>query len=270
MKEFILSDGRRMAYREKGLSGSAPTLVMVHGWSMSSAVFTEAIDYFSAHYRVLVPELRGHGGSEPGDGYGLKDLASDLKEWILSLDLRGLYSLGWSLGGQTLLELYPSVSERIEKLILVSSTPRFSVGEGWEEGLPGVQVKALSRDLKRNFNRTLGYFFDLQFSEENLDSERYREIIEFAVRKGSLPDPDAAAAGLETLRCSDQRECLASIDCPTLVIHGEMDAIVPAGAGRFIAQSIPGAQFKLVSQVGHAPFLSKPTEIFGYCQEFLR
>jgi len=266
MNRFTLTDGRQLAWRE---AGHGPALVLLHGWSMSSAVFAEVMEEMSDGFRVLAPDLRGHGASDPGAGYGLADFAADLAEWIGAIDLRDTALLGWSLGGQVALELFPAVRDRLRRLILVGTTPRFTAGDGWNEGLPGVQVRAMARDLKRSYARTMGDFFALQFAGEDLHRERYRRIVEFAVRKGCLPAPEVALAALETLRLADQREALHAIDCPTLVLHGALDRITLPGAAEFLAERLPVAELELLTGTGHAPFLSRPQEVCQRWREFL-
>jgi pimeloyl-[acyl-carrier protein] methyl ester esterase len=265
MTELRLADGRLLAYRE---AGSGAPLVLVHGWAMSSAVFTEALENLSDRFRVLAPDLRGHGGSQEGPGYGFADFAADLEEWLSALDLRDAVLGGWSLGGQVLLELFPAVRRRVRRLLLVSTTPCFTAKDGWPEGLPSGQVRAMGRDLKHNYERTMGDFFALQFAGEQIGRERYRRIVDFAVRRGSLPEPGVALAALEELRRGDQRERLAGIDCPVLIMHGEIDRITPVGAARYLAENLPLGELALFPGTGHAPFLSRPRETFNLWREF--
>jgi pimeloyl-[acyl-carrier protein] methyl ester esterase len=267
VKGFLtLGDGRRLSWRE---AGSGPPLVLIHGWSLSSTVFTEALGSFAGRRRVLAVDLRGHGASDPGPGYALGDFAADLTAWFEALDLRRAAVLGWSLGGQVLLELYPILADRIERLILQSSTPRFAGGGDWGHGLPAVQVRAMARDLTRDYRRTMGDFFALQFAGEELPRERYLAVVDFAVRKGNLPEPAVALAALETLRLADQRPDLSAVDAPALVIHGEIDRIVPVAAGEALAAALPRGEFALVPGAGHAPFLSRPEETFALWRDFL-
>jgi pimeloyl-[acyl-carrier protein] methyl ester esterase len=202
MKKSTLADGRKISWRE---AGSGPAVVLLHGWSMSSAVFAEVIEELSGDFHLLAPDLRGHGASDTGTGYGLADFAADLAEWIQVLDLREFALVGWSLGGQVALELCPALRERLRRLILVGTTPRFTAAADWTAGLPELQVRAMARDLKRNYLKTMGDFFALQFAGEELPHERYRRIADFAVRDGRLPEPEVALAALETLRLGDQR-----------------------------------------------------------------
>jgi pimeloyl-[acyl-carrier protein] methyl ester esterase len=126
----------------------------------------------------------------------------------------------------------------------------------------------MARDLKRNYLKAMGDFFALQFAGEEIDRVRHRQIIELAVRQGRLPEPETALAALESLRRGDQRDSLSGIDCPALVLHGELDRVVPPDAGRYLAEHLPQAQLVLLSGVGHAPFLSRPREMFEQWRNF--
>jgi len=266
LKKLTLTDGRQIFWRE---AGSGPVVVLLHGWSMSSAVFSEAIEEMAADFRLLAPDLRGHGGSDPGTGYGLAAFAADLAEWIQLLDLREVALVGWSLGGQVALELCPAIRERLRRLVLVGTTPRFTAAMDWTAGLPDLQVRAMARDLKRNYQKTMGEFFARQFEGEELPRERYRRIADFAVHGGRLPEPEVALAALETLRLADQRSCLAGVDVPALVQHGELDRITLPGAADFLAGHLPAAELQLLPGIGHAPFLSRPQEVCRRWREFL-
>lgn len=268
MTEVKLADGRRLAYRQ---SGEGPVLILLHGWAMSSMVFTEISVQLSRNFAVFAPDLRGHGDSDPGPGYGCDALAADLAEWIITLDLQPVALLGWSMGGEVALAL-TSVAEirrRLRALVLVATTPRFVAAEDWTAGLPATQVRALARDLRRSYLKTMGDFFSLQFRGESLAPGRYQEILRFAVRPGRLPEPEVALAGLETLAAEDLRARLPQLEWPTLVIHGGLDPIVLPAAGEFLATAIPQATLELWPEVGHAPFLSAPRRFSDLLRTFL-
>ncbi|KIH77019.1 pimeloyl-[acyl-carrier protein] methyl ester esterase [Geoalkalibacter ferrihydriticus] len=266
MNTLTLADGHTLSYRD---AGQGPPLVLLHGWSLSATVFSEMIEGLAADFRVLAPDLRGHGSSDCAPGFGLEDFSADLRQWLDALNLDTFYLGGWSLGGQVALKLAQVEPQRIERLLLVATTPRFSNAEDWIHGLPDVQVRSLARNLRRVYEKTLGDFFALQFGPEEITPQRYRQILAFAVRPGRVPAPEAALAALETLRQVDLRADLHTLGCPTLVVHGRNDAITPVAAGRYLASAIPDARLHELADVGHAPFFSRPEQILSLWREFL-
>ncbi len=268
MNEFILDDGRRLCYRE---DGAGEPLVLLHGWSMSSAVFQEVMRMLAADYRVLAPDLAGHGVSEPArPGFGLDDLAADIEAWLAALGFGKINLLGWSLGGQVALRMVVRKRVAVTKLVLVAATPLFISGGDWEHGLPPTQVRAMDRQMQRHYEQSMGEFFRLMFEDEKVGSERYREILRFAVRDGSLPTREVARQGLKILGRTDLRPLLAGIDLPVLVHYGRLDLITEPAACRFLAEQIPGAVEASWEGVGHAPFLSRPDDSVRLWREFLQ
>ncbi len=267
MKEWCLADGRVIRYRQ---AGSGPPLVLLHGWAMSSAVFSEALQTLSDEFCVLAPDLPGHGQSTAGNDYGLDPLARDLAAWMEGLKLTDVRLLGWSLGGQIALRLATLAKQRLSRLLLVATTPRFVADEEWPNGLAEGQVRIMARGLQRRFARTLDDFFAQQFSTHELSAQRWQWLIEQLSPTAVPPQPEAALAALETLRIGDLRSQLAGLRLPALVMHGSEDGIVPLGAGRYLADVLPQARFQALSQAGHAPFLSYPQQSFQLWREFCR
>lgn len=264
MNYFRLSDGRRLAWRE---AGRGRPLVLLHGWSLSSAVFDEALAALATEFRVLAPDLRGHGDSDPGPGYAFAELAADLRQWLTALQLSRFSLLGWSLGGQVALELCGMSDGAVERLLLIATTPRFTAGADWAHGLPEGQVQAMARNLKRDYRQTMAGFRDLMLAGEETLTEERRQQIEALT--GAPPPLAVALAALDGLRHGDQRALLATIACPTLVMHGDLDRIALPGAGRFLAEGIAGARLARLPGVAHAPFLGCPHQVFRQWREFL-
>ena len=157
----------------------------------------------------------------------------------------------------------------VQRLALIGSTPKFTLGDDWPFGLPATQVRAMARNLKRQFETTLAEFFSLTFAGESISIDRLRAIRNFAVRASSLPDQDVAFALLNMLAEQDQRDILAGIHIPVMVLHGELDRISPVGAGQTLAAMLPLGEFIPFAGSGHAPFLSKPQDVaarlLGFC-----
>ena len=268
MATVTLADGRHYSYRE---SGRGDVLVLLHGWSMSSAVFQEVMAGLATKYRVLAPDLSGHGTSEAaGVNFDLDTLAGDLEEWLAQLEIDTMHLLGWSLGGQVALQLVHRRRVLVEKLILVATTPLFVSNLEWEHGLPPTQVRAMDRQIQRHYEQSMGEFFRLMFEGEDLTPERYRVIIRFAVREGSLPTREISRTGLKVLGTTDIRSLLPGLQLPVLVHYGTLDLITLPAAGRYLAEQIPGARQVVWDHVGHAPFLSRPADSVTLWLDFLQ
>uniref|UniRef100_A0A831XEX7 Alpha/beta fold hydrolase n=1 Tax=Geobacter metallireducens TaxID=28232 RepID=A0A831XEX7_GEOME len=259
------ADNVTIHYEEEG---AGFPLVLVHGWAMAGKVwgFQRPL---AERFRLITVDLRGHGKSSTAPGYAFADFAADLALLFDRLALDRAALVGWSLGAQVALEAAPLLGDRIAALVFVSGTPRFTAADGWPHGLPATEARGLGLRLKRAYDATLGDFFRRMFAKGELTPEQYQRIVREIVIPRPLPDPGAVQASLATLAGGDHRRVLSSIAAPTLVIHGDRDAICPPGAGRHLADTIPGARFLHLAGVGHAPFLSRPELFNGAVGRFL-
>ncbi len=262
-----LDSGPAVCWREWG---AGQPLIMLHGWSMSSAVFSEVAPLLADRYRILCPDLPAHGESEPLSECTLAAFGEAIARWAEQLNLDAPALLGWSLGGQVAQLLASQQRLPLSRLLLISTTPRFCQGPDWAHGLPQTQLRALERNLGRAYEKTLGEFFNLQFSAAELSPERYREILKFAVRSSRLPNSADSRRALQILGAEDLRTCLPAIKVPTLVMHGRSDQIIPVAAGEYLADRIADSQREFLSDVGHAPFFSRPKDCVTRWREFLQ
>ncbi|RMF44926.1 MAG: alpha/beta fold hydrolase, partial [Deltaproteobacteria bacterium] len=176
---------------------------------------------------------------------------------------------GWSLGGMLALQLAGVRRLDTAGLVLVGTTPRFTNGGGWTGGLPPGQLAAMRRDVRRSYRPTMESFFRLMFTEGELDQAAYRQVARRTVSPRTLPSQQVAEAGLELLARTDLRALLPAVDVPVLVAHGTEDAIIPAAAGQYLADTLSGARLEVFAGVGHAPFLSRPERFRQLLEDFL-
>lgn len=267
MKEacFNLPDGRLLTWYEAGLGRP---LVLLHGWAMSAAVFSELATLLADDFRLLIPDLPGHGKSSPAVQNDLAGISADLLCWLDVVVQGPVALIGWSLGGMLAMEMASRQMLPVDRLVLIGTTPRFTLSDDWTCGLPSAQVRALARNLERSFEATLANFFALAFAGEKIALERLRMIRSFAVKRSPLPDRDAALGLLKMLAVQDQRETLAAIKQPVLVLHGDLDQISPLAAGRYLAATLAAGHLEAFSGVGHGPFLSQPQAAAEKIREF--
>lgn len=265
MKFCRLGDGRTVSYREQG---KGPTVVMLHGWGMSSVVFQSLMQPLSASFRILAPDLRGHGRSDSGSGYQLEHLASDVEEWLEIVGSEEICLFGWSLGGMVALKLVERLGARVRKLVLMSTTPCFVQHDSWLAGQSAAQVKIMARQFRRDPSKTLDSFFMQQFDGEDVDDEALHALKGVILDTCPAPGKDAGLGGLETLLKTDLLGCKWP-NVPSLVLHGECDTVIPPAAGRYLAEHLPNAHYIQLDQIGHAPLISQPHHCAVVIKDFL-
>jgi len=249
-------------------AGDGPTLVFLHGWSMSGRVwrFQEGL---AERYRLVIPDLRGHGlSSAPASGYSYEDFADDLVALFGALRLDNAVLIAWSMGVQVALQAYPLLKERLAALVFVSGTPRFTAGADYPHGLPAIETRGMALRLKRNHAGTVRDFSRRIFAEGELHQGQCERMVSEAIR-GESPAYHTLQESLASLASADMRTVLPTVALPVLLIHGSADTICPSSASRFMTGQLPDARLVVMEGAGHAPFLSRPAEFTVLLTQFL-
>jgi len=228
-------------------------LVFLHGWAQSRQVWFQQFDTFPEAHFLNLP---GHGGADDvlADGW-IETLVQQLPEEPCVL-------VGWSLGGMLALELVRQFPQRIASLALVSTTPCFRRKKDWQPGCDDSTFAGFEAAVASSSARLLNRFFTLMLHADGLSRSDYHALAKRAVDRECPTSPAGLSDGLQLLARLDSRCRVADIFAPTLVLHGEQDAIVSVESGRWLAESISGSQMTLFPDSGHAPFLSQP-DIFN-------
>jgi len=257
--------GVSLHYQE---TGSGRPVVFLHGWAMSGQVWRFQKELENA-CRLIFLDQRGHGQSAPAAGYAVEDYAQDLAAFLEKLGLENAVLVGWSLGVQVALQAFPALRDRLAALVLVGGTARFTTADGYPHGKPPVEVKGLGLRLRRDHQKTMGDFFKGMFAEQELDKAQYQRIVHEIVMGGHSPDREAARESLNILAAVDQRDQLAQVDRPVLLLHGELDTICPASASQYMAGRLPTATVDIFPGCGHAPFMTRPERFNELIRSFI-
>jgi pimeloyl-[acyl-carrier protein] methyl ester esterase len=176
--------------------------------------------------------------------------------------------LGWSLGGLIAIRLARRLPQRIHRLVLVGTTPRFVTGPDWPWAVEPPVLQSFGQNLAGDYRRTVRDFLALQVRGDEHALELLRTLKRRVFAHGE-PDPGALRQGLELLAKTDLRADLPHIRLPTLVIAGERDRLTPAEAGARLAEAIAGACFMSIPGAAHAPFLSHRRQFLDGLTQFL-
>lgn len=247
------------------IAGDGPDLVLLHGWGLNSAIWGELATTLARTHRVHCLDLPGHGrsGWNPG-ATGLDEFVRAVAPYVP----RDAAVLGWSLGGIVALGLARRLPERVARLVLVSTTPRFVAGADWTPAMSPQVLANFAAHLRADYRATVQDFLALQVRGEERELATLREL-RHRLQAGGMPDPVALEAGLGILRTTDLVALLPGIAQPTLVVSGAYDRITPPGAGEYLARMIPDAEFMLIDRAGHAPFISHAGEFVPRLEAFL-
>ena len=248
-------------------------LVLLHGWGVNSMIWQPILPELEKHFDVLVVDLPGYGSQAFAEDETGKLTLDTLTCDVSKRSPEKAIWVGWSLGGSIALSAAIDQPQRIEKLILVSSTPKFMVDEStnWNCGAQRAPLEDLANQFEQNYSKALKKFLLLQSNTS--DKSRLREtrnsVRDLAQLLLTADEPTSGTLrnGLNILASTDLRAQLSSIEVETLIIAGRHDNVVPAAASKFLAESIPDSRFSLFES-GHLPFLDQPERFLDELRSF--
>lgn len=261
---------KRLHLETHGDPHNAPQLVLIHGWGMHGGVWQPLIERLSPHICLHVVDLPGMGFSHPLESASLDAMAAQLLQVLpTQADF-----CGWSLGGLVAMRLALQQPERVRRLVLVGSTPRFvnstlSGGHGaWQHGVDAAVFHEFAAQVGADYHATLIKFLTLQCMGAT-DSRNTIKQLRASFAERPAPAAKTLQDALLMLLENDLREEIAALQKPALLIHGDRDNLAPVGAAHWMAQQLPQAGLRVIAGASHAPFLSHPEQFSEALLQFL-
>jgi 3-oxoadipate enol-lactonase len=232
MDRFVESNGCRIAYVLDGPT-SAPALLLSNSLGTTREFWDGQVEAFSARFRVIRYDTRGHGvSSAPAGDYTIDQLAGDGLAILDAEKISSAHVCGLSLGGLTAMWLGVHAPARVSSLVLANTSARIGSLESWSdrislvrrEGMPAVAERAAT------------IWFSKEFRDAHPETiHRYQTTVR------SL-SPDGYVGCCAALRDADLRNAIAAIEAPTLAVGGTADIATPVEALEFVRDRIPGAR----------------------------
>lgn len=230
------------------VQGEGEPLLLLHYFGGCGAVWEPFIEALSERYRLIIPDMRGHGRStENGGAFTHRQSADDMLALLDSLGIDRVRAIGMSSGGMTLLHMATRAPDRIEAMILVGATTYF--------GDPARRIMEASHPDVMAAEDVAQWG---QCSARGDDQTR-SILLQFHGMKDSYEDMDFTGPRLSTVRAR------------TLVVHGDRDEFFPVGIAVGMYESIPESALWIVPNGGHipifgpraAPFLDVTLDFLG-------
>jgi pimeloyl-ACP methyl ester carboxylesterase len=224
--------------------GSGPAVVLLHGLSGSHRWWRFTTPALARRYSVHVPELVGFGGSRrAGRQPDIPEMADVMAEWVREQGLADVALVGHSMGGQTALHM--AARHRLcRRLVLVDAS-----------GLP-----------RRLSLREAARFVAGALPPRHWGAPTFVPTIAAdALRAG----PRALLLATRHLLTDDVTPLLRLVECPVLLIWGELDPLVPVSEGRRMQQGITGSRLVVLRDAAHNPMCDRPAEFNRVLLEFL-
>ncbi len=239
-------------------------LLFVHGWGLDSGLARVLFSEMQSPAPAAGVDLPGYGNAPMIEDYTLDNMAKTVLEKVD----RPVTLVGWSLGG--LIAAWATIlfPERVSRLVLINATPCFVEKKRWHCGMQKKIFHQFAKSAENDMEATRKRFLSLQFPAGSDPREGLRQLHAY-LRHSPAPHTDALDKGLELLAFADIRYRLLEISCPTLILHGSGDRLVPECAAREFHSEIEGSRLDFIDHGGHAPFLTRPRHTAGLIDAFL-
>ena len=237
----------------------APALVLSNSLGTTLAMWDPQVEPLAQRFRLVRYDTRGHGGSQiPPGPYSIEDLGQDVVDLLDHLEIARAHVVGLSLGGMTAMWVAINAPERVEKLVLICTSPRMDPAQMWadraatvrERGTQAIADSTLERWLTDGY-RARHDLSDLRAAFVGTDDEGYASCCAAIEHMDLVPNLDGISAS-------------------TLVIGAAQDPATPPDQhAKAIAEGIPGSRLEVLDPGAHLVSVERADDVTGLILEHL-
>ena len=244
--------------------GDGAPVVLLHPFPVNHEFWLPVAEPLSARYRLVLPDLRGHGESEAGDGPAtMEKHAADIVRVMDDAGVGRAAMIGVSIGGYALFEFWRQHRGRISALVLCNTK---APADGAEARAARLQA---ANDV---LERGAGPFFESMIPK--LFGETTREarpdLVDGALRMMRVMSPENIAQVQRGMaERPDSIDTLKTINVPTLLVTGNEDIMTGVNEAELMRQHIPGSQLRVIPKAGHYSPWEQPQEALRILRQFL-
>jgi pimeloyl-ACP methyl ester carboxylesterase len=245
--------------------GEGDPLLLVAGFGCDHTIWAKVASALASRYRVIAFDNRGTGQTAgPVAAAGIRQMADDAAGLLDALGTGPAHVAGHSMGGLIAQELALAHPERVRSLLLLSTCARLdergkAITASWGE-LPRQVDAATATRLILPWMYTSAFY---------AKPGAVDEVIAQVVANPFPPSAEAIDAQSRAIIASDNLDRLGAIGCPTRVLVGEGDILLPVAFSEEVARGIRGAELVVLRQTGHGLLIESPRAVAAAMMDFL-
>ncbi|PZG34592.1 2-succinyl-6-hydroxy-2,4-cyclohexadiene-1-carboxylate synthase [Listeria ivanovii] len=248
-----------------------PVLLMLHGFTGTSGTYHDAIKSLKERYNIVAPDLLGHGRTANPDlqeRYSMGHTCEDLAEILRQLEIQQCFVLGYSMGGRVATGFAASHPEKVQGLILISSSPGL-LHEADREKRMLADNQLADRIEQNGIQAFVDYWENLPLfaSQRNLPNHMKVKIRDERLAQKPL-GLAMSLRGIGTGKQASYWDHLGNFTFPVLLITGKLDVKFENTAQEML-QYLPNATHVTIKQAGHAVYLEQPTTFLSQINNWL-
>jgi len=257
----IRSDDADICYE---VTGQGPPVVLLHAFPANHELWQPASWALTTRYRLIVPDLRGHGESGAGEGPAtMTKHAADVAHILDQEDVGRAVFAGVSIGGYVLFEFWRKFRGRVAALILCNTKAQADTPEG-RAGRLQAATDVMERGTEPFFESMLPKLFGKTTLAMRPD------LVDGALRLMRKMSPeDVASVQRGMAGRPDSLETLKTITVPTLILTGDEDAMTGVREAELMKNNISGSRIKVVTKAGHYSPWEQPEEVGRIVRRFV-
>lgn len=259
--QMVRSDDAEISY---DLAGSGTPIVLLHPTPADHEFFLPVSRLLSSRYRLIMPDLRGHGESSLGNSPAtMQKHALDIARVMDAAGADRAPLMGVSIGGRVIFEFWRRFRERVSALILCNTEARADSPEARANRLRNSD-DVLQRGTEPFFASMLPKLIGETTRRSRPD------LLEGALRMMRRMSPeDVAGVQRGMAERPDSVATLKTINVPTLIITGDEDMLTGLPDAELMKQNIAGSELKIVAKAGHFSPWEQPEEVGKLIRNFL-
>src|SRR6185295_46683 len=257
----IRIDDIQMAYTDQGLGRP---VVLIHGYPFNRSLWNEQVAVLSSSYRVVTPDLRGFGETDPSPGPAtMKRMADDVARLMDHLGISQAVIGGLSMGGYVALAFCKQFPSRVRALVLADTRAQADTEEAKQTRAQQAE-KALSEGMAGIADAMLPKLLTPETVSKRPEVvKRVRDMMLKTKPEG------AASALLGMAEREDQTELLSKISVPTLIVVGSEDAITPVADSEKMHHAIDSSRLVVLDHAGHVSNVERAQQFNDEVLHFL-